>query len=165
MSGNGTCLLTTRQISQKVDRMAMEIIERNYKESELYIAGIAQNGYLLAKALCQVLKKRSKFKITLLRLVVDKDNPIGKEIAVDLKAGELKGKVVLVVDDVLNSGMTLMYGIAPFLAVPVKKLNTAVLVDRSHRRYPVHADHVGLSLSTTLQEHVEVDFKKGVFIK
>ncbi|MCC7302410.1 MAG: phosphoribosyltransferase [Bacteroidia bacterium] len=167
MKNKGTLLLSQKQISQKVERMAMEILERNYREKELIIAGIEKNGFLLAKELAKALKKHKRFRILLRSLRVDKEHPIGKKVETGLTAGELTGKVVLVVDDVLNSGSTLMYGLKPFLSVPLKKLNTAVLVDRSHRRYPVHADHVGLSLSTTLQEHVEVKFGKGggVFIR
>lgn len=165
MAAKGTCLLNPRQISQKVDRIAMEILERNYREKELILAGIEKNGYLFAKELVAALKRYSKIKLVLLKLKVDKDDPIDKKVDIGMRDGELKGKVVLVVDDVLNSGMTLMYGLAPFLKVELKRLNTVVLVERSHRRYPVKGDHVGLSLSTTLQEHVEVDFGKGVFIK
>ncbi len=167
MKSKGTCLLSTKQIAQKVNRLAMEIYEHNHLEKEIVLAGIAENGYLFAKDLAATLAKISPIKVCLLKLKVDKDKPIGKVVEIGMSDKDLKGKVVIVADDVLNSGMTLMYGIKPFLSVQLKKLNTVVLVDRSHRRYPVHADFVGLSLSTTLQEHVTVAFGKtgGVFLK
>ena len=73
----------------------------------------------------------------------------------------MKGKAVVVVDDVLESGRTMMYGIDPFLKFSVKRLTTVVLVDRDHHSYPIRADFVGVSLATTMQEHISVELNGG----
>jgi pyrimidine operon attenuation protein/uracil phosphoribosyltransferase len=156
-----TLILTSKQIEQKINRIAYEIYENNPDEKEIIIAGIAENGFLLAKRIADVLKKISPIKGQLIEIKVNKDNPLSAEIKIALKEKELKNKVIVLVDDVLNSGKTLIFGAKPFLAAPVKRLTTVVLVDRGHNRYPIKADFVGLSLSTTLQEHILVELKKG----
>lgn len=157
-----TLILNSKQIQQKINRIAYEIYENNYTESEIIIAGIASNGYLFAKRLTEVLISISPVKIKLIEIVIDKKNPLSKEITIALSEKELKNKVIVLVDDVLDSGKTLIFGAKPFLNSPIKALTTAVLVDRGHNRYPIKADFVGLSLSTTLQEHVTVELdKKG----
>jgi len=157
-----TLILTGKQIEQKINRIAYEIYENNYTEKEIIIAGIVDNGYILAKRIAAVLQKISAIKIVLTEVFVDKEDPAAHEIKIALSDKELKNKVIVLVDDVLNSGKTLIFGAKPFLSSPVKRLTTVVLVDRGHNRYPIKADFVGLSLSTTLQEHITVTFdKKG----
>jgi len=157
-----TLVLNSKQIDQKINRIAYEILENNYTEKEIIIAGISKNGFLLAQRLNTVLKKIASIKTTLIEIVIDKENPLAKEIKISLSEKELKNKVVILVDDVLNSGKTLIFGAKPFLVSPLKRLTTVVLVDRGHNRYPIKADFVGLSLSTTLQEHISVELdKKG----
>lgn len=157
-----TLILNSKQIEQKVNRIAFEILENNYSEKEIIIAGISKNGFLLAKRLNDVLKKIATIKTTLIEIVIDKEDPLAKEIKISLSEKELKNKVVILVDDVLNSGKTLIFGAKPFLVSPLKRLTTVVLVDRGHNRFPIKADFVGLSLSTTLQEHISVELdKKG----
>ncbi|MFY9311259.1 MAG: phosphoribosyltransferase family protein [Bacteroidia bacterium] len=159
---NRTLILNSKQIQQKINRIAYEIYENNYDEKEIIIAGIANNGFLFAKRLADVLKTISPIKTKLIEIVLDKKNPLAKEIKIDLTAKELNNKVIILADDVLNSGKTLIFGAKPFLNSPVKRLTTAILVDRGHNRYPIKADFVGLSLSTTLQEHITVELdKKG----
>ncbi|MGQ0829386.1 MAG: phosphoribosyltransferase family protein [Bacteroidota bacterium] len=156
-----TLILTGKQIEQKINRIAYQIYENNYDEKDILIAGIAPSGYLLAKQIAEVLQKISPIKTRLIEIVINKDNPLATQIKIALTEKELKNKVIILVDDVLNSGKTLMFGAKPFLVAPVKRLTTAVLVDRGHNRYPIKADFVGLSLSTTLQEHITVELKKG----
>jgi pyrimidine operon attenuation protein/uracil phosphoribosyltransferase len=156
-----TLILTSKQIEQKINRIAYEIYENNPDEKEIIIAGIADNGFLLAKRIADVLKKISPIKNQLLEIKINKENPLSAEIKISLKEKDLKNKVIILVDDVLNSGKTLIFGAKPFLGAPVKRLTTVVLVDRGHNRYPIKADFVGLSLSTTLQEHISVELKKG----
>jgi pyrimidine operon attenuation protein/uracil phosphoribosyltransferase len=155
-----TLVLTSKQIEQKINRIAYQIYENNYDEKELLIAGIVGNGFLLAKRLAAVLGKISPIKVTTLEVVLDKAKPLASEIQVTVTERELKNKVVVLVDDVLNSGKTMIFGAKPFLSAPLKRLNTAVLVDRGHNLYPIKADFVGLSLSTTLQEHISVEISK-----
>lgn len=167
MGGKRALILTEKQITQKVNRLAMEIYERNYLEKEIILAGVAENGHEFAEMLTDVLKRTASFKVQLVKLTVNKKDPIGKKVVLGMDEKKAKGKVVIIVDDVLNSGKTLMYGLKPFLSVDVKKLNIAVLVNRSHQQYPMKADYVGLSLSTTLKEHISVEFGKkgGVYLE
>jgi pyrimidine operon attenuation protein / uracil phosphoribosyltransferase len=160
MVATQTLILNSKQIQQKINRIAYEIYENNYDEKEIIIAGIADNGYFLAKRLADVLKKIAPLEVNLLSIKLDKKNPLAEEIKINLSDKELKNKVIVLVDDVLNSGKTLMFGAKPFLTTPVKRLITAVLVDRGHNRYPIKADYVGLSLSTTLREHITVEIEK-----
>jgi len=125
------------------------------------IAGIAANGFLLSKRIADVLQSISKIKVQLAEIRFDKEDPFSTAVEAPLSNKELKNKVVVLVDDVLNSGKTLIFGAKLFLNAPLKRLTTAVLVDRGHNRYPIKADVVGLSLSTTLQEHITVELKKG----
>ena len=157
---SNTLILNSKQIEQKINRIAYEIYENNYDEKEIVVAGISDNGYLLAKRIADVLQKISSIKTKLIEIKVDKEDPIASEIKISLTDKELKNKVIILVDDVLNSGKTLIFGAKPFLNSPVKCLVTAVLVDRGHNRYPIKADFVGLSLSTTLQEHITVELNK-----
>lgn len=157
-----TLVLNSKQIEQKINRIAYQIYENNYNEKEIVIAGIAGSGYILAKRVADVLKSISKIKIVLIEIKVNKENPAGQKIKISLTESELKNKVIVLIDDVLNSGKTLIFGAKPFLETPVKSLTTAVLVNRGHPRYPIRADFVGLSLSTTLQELITVELdKKG----
>ena len=161
-----TLVLDKKQVQQKLDRLAWQIYEQNYKEKEIIIAGIADRGVLLAKKLADKLIEISNIKVKLAAIKVDKDNPFYKDIEVDIQEKEYKNKVIILVDDVLNSGKTLMYGAKYFLSVPLKRLSTIVLVDRNHNRFPIKADFVGLSLSTTLKEHISVELEKnaGVYL-
>jgi pyrimidine operon attenuation protein/uracil phosphoribosyltransferase len=159
MVASKSLILNTQQIEQKINRMAWEIYETNSSESEMIIAGIQPNGYFLAKRIAKALESISPFKVRLYELHIKKENPVDQQVEMKIPLDELKGKVIVVVDDVLNSGKTLIYGVRPFLAIPVKRLQTAVLVDRNHNRYPIKSDYTGLSLATTLQEHISVELE------
>ena len=162
MPNSKTLILNAVQIQQKIDRIAYQIYENNFTEKEIIIAGIASRGYILAQRLSEKLQEISKIKITLASLTLDKEHPMETEVKLSLDKTLFEGKVVILVDDVLNSGKALIYGVAPFLKVRVKRITTVVLVDRNHNRFPIKADFVGLSLNTTLQEHISVELtKKG----
>lgn len=154
-------ILNTQQIQQKLNRLAYEIYEHTLEEKEIILAGIEGNGYLVAKKLTTILKKIAPYKVTLGKITLDKKNPLSKKPITDFTDKDYKNKTIFVVDDVLNSGKTLIYAVQLFLTQPIKKLHTVILVDRSHTQYPVKADFVGLSLSTTLQEHIVADFSKS----
>jgi pyrimidine operon attenuation protein / uracil phosphoribosyltransferase len=156
-----TLILTSDQIHQKINRIAYEIYENNYDEKEIILAGIVGNGYLLAERITKALRNISPLKITLIDVVIDKKNPVANKTQIKLTDADLTNKVIILVDDVLNSGKTLIFGAKPFLNCPIKRLTTVVLVDRGHNRYPIKADFVGLSLSTTLQEHITVEMTVG----
>ena len=156
-----TLLLNHEQIQQKINRMAYQLFENNYSESEIVLAGIEQRGFVLAQRIQLALSNFSKQKVILLSIEVEKDSPYQtfqqKEIAREI----FENKVLIVIDDVLNSGKTLIYGVNQFLHAPVKKISTLVLIDRNHKRFPVNADYVGLSLATTLKQNIKVVFSGG----
>ncbi|OIQ36064.1 MAG: phosphoribosyltransferase [Bacteroidetes bacterium MedPE-SWsnd-G1] len=152
-------ILTNEQINHKIKRISFQILEENVNENEIIIAGIAANGFILAKKIKTVLEDISNASIVLCEVIIDKKNPLN-EIKTSLKANEYRGKPLVLVDDVLNSGTTLIYGIKHFLDVPLKSFKTAVLVNRNHKKYPVKADYKGISLSTTLQDNITVEFNK-----
>tara|TARA_R110001583_G_scaffold135989_3_gene287838 strand:- start:17753 stop:18250 length:498 start_codon:yes stop_codon:yes gene_type:complete len=151
-------ILTNEQIHNKTRRIAYQIYEDNCKEKEIIIAGINGNGYVFAQKICKILTAISDLNVVLCEVKIDKKNPL-KEVSTDLKSNNYKNKTLILVDDVLNSGTTLIYGIKHFLEVPLKRFNTAVLVNRNHKKYPVKADYKGISLSTSMREHVSVVFE------
>ena len=148
-------ILDYTQIKKKIERISLQIIESNIDEDEIIIAGIEKNGYLIAEKISDEIKKFSEKKIQLCNVKIDKKNP-RKEITLSLVEEQYANMSVVIVDDVLNSGSTLMYAVKYFLDTKLKKLKTAVLVDRNHKKYPIKADYKGLSLSTSIQNHVEV---------
>ncbi|MDT0644836.1 phosphoribosyltransferase family protein [Zunongwangia sp. F363] len=152
-------ILNQAEIQHKIKRIAYQILENNIDEKEIILAGIAKNGFELAKRLQKELEKISALKSELCEVKIDKKNPLGS-ISTSLKAEDYKDKSVVLVDDVLNSGTTLIYGVRHFLDVPLKQFKTAVLVDRNHKKYPVKADFKGISLSTSLNETVKLKFEK-----
>ena len=157
----GTQILNKEQAAQKIDRMAYEIWENNSREKEIVIAGIANRGYQLADILAKKVEEISNLKVLLVEICVNKKELQKADPTIDMEPEVLKNKVVIVVDDVLNSGKTLLYALNPFLDFPIKTLSVATLLNRSYRNYPVQAKYVGTSLSTTLQEHIEVEFGKN----
>lgn len=156
---SSSIILNTEQIDHKIKRIAYQIYESNVNEDHIILAGIAKNGYEFAKRLQVVLEKISNLKVELCEVKVDKKNPLN-EVKTSLPSSSYTNKSIVLIDDVLNSGTTLIYGVKHFLDVPLKQFKTAVLVDRSHKKYPVKADFKGISLSTSLNETVKVQFSK-----
>jgi pyrimidine operon attenuation protein/uracil phosphoribosyltransferase len=156
-----TLILDHQQIQQKLNRLAYQVFEANYKEDEIIVAGIEPNGAFLAQRLAGKLKEITGKKIGLATLKVNKDNPLQSELVCEKGGCEFAGKSVVLVDDVLNTGRTMIYGIKYFLEYPIKQLSTVVLVDRDHKKFPVRADYIGLALSTNLLEHVSVEMQEG----
>ncbi|MEJ6791357.1 MAG: phosphoribosyltransferase family protein [Lacinutrix sp.] len=152
------CILSHEEINHKIRRIAYQIYEANSNEDEVILAGIDSNGYILAKKLKSVLTKISPINPILCKVIINKKKPL-ERIKTSIKKEEYTNKSVILIDDVLNSGTTLVYGVKHFLDVPLKKFKTAVLVNRNHKKYPVKADFKGISLSTSLNEHVEVVLK------
>jgi len=161
-----TRILDKNQLKQKVNRLAWQIYERNHEESEIVVVGIQKRGVELAKRISKVIRSISNINIIEANIKLDKDNPFDSDVVFSLLSIDIENKVVVLVDDVLNSGKTLMYASSEFLTVPLIKLSTVVLVNRNHNRYPIKADYEGMSLSTTLQEHINVIFGKeeGVYL-
>jgi len=166
MSGKSK-ILDINEIDQKLKRLAWQVYEKNSAEKEIIVVGVSERGLILAKQLVVHIQEISNIKTKISLLDLDKDNPYNKEVSINLQEKEYANKVVLLVDDVLNSGKTLMYAAKHFLTTPLTSLSIMVLVDRNHNRYPIKADYIGLSLATTLQEYINVDLKgadKGVYL-
>ena len=160
MTTEANLILNQEQINQKVKRIAYQIYESNSNEKEVIIAGIVGNGYIFAEKLVATLQEISTLNIVICEVFVNKKKPL-EPITTSLEISEYKNKSLVLVDDVLNSGTTLIYGVKHFLNVPLKRFKTAVLVNRNHKKYPVKADFKGVSLSTSIKEHIQVEFSKN----
>ncbi len=151
-------ILDQAPAEKKMRRMALEIIENNIDEKEIILAGVRESGIVVARHMQELLSEISDVKTELISITLDKKEPgtvtLSKEI-------DFNNKVVILVDDVANSGRTLLYALKPFLAFHPKKIQMLVLVERSHNSFPVHPDYVGLPVSTTLQEHIYVEVEEG----
>lgn len=163
MSTKKTLILDKEQIKQKSKRIAYQILEDNFDETTIVLAGIADRGYVFAQRLQTILKEIAPEKeIELFKVSIQKSKR-NLEASTDISVEQAKDKVVIIVDDVLNSGRTLAYALGVFINVPLKKMRTAVLIDRSHHIFPIFSDYYGTKLSTILKEHVDVvleDFDK-----
>ncbi|WP_288982317.1 phosphoribosyltransferase family protein [uncultured Flavobacterium sp.] len=153
-------ILTDKEITHKTKRIAYQIYETFVNEEEVVLAGITTNGYIFAKKIGAELNAISDLKITLCEVKINKNQP-QDIITTSIPKEEYQNKGLVLIDDVLSSGTTLIYGVKHFLEVPLSKFKTAVLVDRNHKKYPVKADFKGLSLSTSLQEHIQVVFEEN----
>jgi pyrimidine operon attenuation protein/uracil phosphoribosyltransferase len=163
---NKITVLDHERVQRKLERIAHQLHEENFEEKGIVLIGIADRGPLLVKRLAKRLQEISDLETTTVVLELDKDSPREKPVKLSVDVSVLEGKVVVLVDDVLMSGRTLMYAASHLVQAPLKKLVTVVLVDRMHRTFPIRADIVGLTLSTTLQEHISVEFgrKDAVYL-
>ena len=162
---SSSLILDQLNIDKKITRIAWEIYEDNTQHDSIYLIGICGRGEILASKLGEEISKISSIKVNLVVLNINKDNPIEVNLSFDLKS--LSNQVVVLVDDVLNTGKTLMYSCQFLLTINLLKLNTVVLVERLHNSYPIKANYVGLSLATTLQNYVTVILegnRKGVYL-
>lgn len=162
MSETKTLVLNHKQIKQKIIRMAYEVYERNASEKEIIFAGITGMGQQLAGFLAESLREISPLHVRVLEIHLNKHDVNRGDVELSEK-GDLTEKCIVVVDDVLNTGKTLLYALKPFLDVGVKKIEVAVLVNRSHKLFPVNPDYTGLELATTLNEHITVDLSTENF--
>ena len=153
-------ILTHEEIKHKTKRIAYQIFETFVNEEEVILAGIANNGYLFAQKIATELALISDLKVTLCEVKINKQNP-QSPVTTSIPSAEYQNKALVLIDDVLSTGTTLIYGVKHFLEVPLSKFKTAVLVDRNHKKYPVKADFKGISLSTSLQEHIQVVFEEN----
>ncbi len=151
-------ILAKREIEQIIKRMAFEIYEQNHVLKEIYLAGIDDNGLKIAEMIAENLRSISQIQPKLLRVDIDKDVKYQPKVEVS-NLPESEDFTIVVIDDVLNSGRTMMYALSPFLSLKVRKLQTAVLVNRSHKRFPLAVDFKGLELGTTIEEHIQVNIK------
>lgn len=152
--------------ARKLQRMAYEILENNLDEKELILAGIRDSGSVIARNIQQLLQQIGGLKTDIIDISLDKKDPGEIQLSKNM---DFSNKVIVVIDDVANSGKTMLYAMKPFLAFQPKKIQTLALVERTHKKYPVKTDYVGLSVATTLQEHIYVDVEnstiKGAYLQ
>ncbi len=160
MKTENNIILNNIQVNNKIRRIALQILESNINEDEIVLAGISSNGFLIAQKLKNIISNYSTVKILLSEVIINKKDLLA-DVKTSITSEEYKNKSVILVDDVLHSGATLIYGVKHFLNTPLKQLKTAVLVNRNHKKYPVKADFKGLSLSTSINEHVEIVFENN----
>ena len=153
-------ILEQDQIDKIIKRIAYQILENNSQELEIFLIGIKNNGYVLAELIYHQLKQISNLNITLYSIQINKKDPL-KSIEHNFDLKKMKNKSIVLIDDVLNSGRTLLYGVKFLLDIPLSNFNTAVLIDRNHKKYPIKIDFKGISLSTSIEENVSVVFEKN----
>jgi pyrimidine operon attenuation protein/uracil phosphoribosyltransferase len=159
MNTSKNYILTRDVVQKKMRRMAYEILENNIDEKEIILVGIKESGTVVAKNVQRMLKEIATIKTELVDLTIDKKNP--KDVLIEPTV-DFQDKIIIVIDDVSNSGKTLLYALKPFLDFHPKKIQTLVLVERSHTSFPVRPDYVGLSIASTMQEHIYVEVKGDV---
>jgi pyrimidine operon attenuation protein / uracil phosphoribosyltransferase len=149
-------ILSHLEIEQKINRLAHQIIENCFEENLIHIGGIIGNGHILSEKIATIIKSQSDLEVNTFEININKSEPWAESITLSADVDSLKNGFILLVDDVLNSGKTMQYALTEILRFPTKAIKTVALVDRTHRRFPIKADFVGLGLSTTLKERVEV---------
>jgi pyrimidine operon attenuation protein / uracil phosphoribosyltransferase len=153
-------ILDKQQILRKLQRLTVEILERNYGEKEIILVGINRNGLAMASLLAKEFEGRTATKVQLTQLRINPAKPLDGSVFVDMPLNTVNNKVVILIDDVANTGRTIFYAIRPFLDALPKKVEVAVLVDRKHKSFPIQPDYVGLSLATTLKENIDVQIRE-----
>lgn len=148
------CILAAETANRMIRRMAFQVAENNTDASEIVLAGIVGNGVVLAEKLAVELRQILPAQITMALININKKDPLHAVVTPEIN---LTGGVVLVVDDVSNTGKTLLYALKPVLRFLPRKIQTLVLVERSHKLFAVQPDYVGLTVATTLQEHISVE--------
>jgi pyrimidine operon attenuation protein/uracil phosphoribosyltransferase len=152
-------IILSKEVSyRKIQRMAYEIVERNIDEKEIIVGGIKESGLIIANLLKGFLKEIFNGEIIILEIAIDKKNPKNVSLSQEI---DFDNKIIIIVDDVSNTGKTLLYSLKPFLSFYPKKIQTLVLVERSHKEFPVSPDYVGLSVSTALSEKIIVETEAG----
>lgn len=147
-------ILSKETADRKLRRMALEVAERNYKKEELILIGIRENGSFIAKKIAQYLREVFAGKIKVIDLSINKKQPGEIQLSESI---DFNNKVIVLIDDVANSGRTMLYALKPLLLHLPEKIQTLALVERTHKQFPIAVDYVGLSVSTTLQENIVVE--------
>jgi pyrimidine operon attenuation protein/uracil phosphoribosyltransferase len=147
-------VLDFEKISRICGRLAYQILENNINEDEILLVGIKEKGYEIAKIIEQKLKDINSSKVHLKSITIDKKNP-NQMFEYDINFNQMP-KSVYLVDDVLNTGKTLMFAVNSLLKYDFELIKTLVLIDRNHKRYPIKVDFKGISLSTNLDDTVKL---------
>jgi len=153
-------ILSKKQIDQKIKRIAYEIYENNIEENEVVLAGISENGFIMASLIEKELNEISPLQVETVKISIDKNSPSTSEITLS-NPQSFSNKAVILLDDVLNTGKTVAFTLKAFLNSDVKKIEVGVLVNRNHKLFPIYPKYTGYELATTFTDHVEVLLKKG----
>lgn len=156
-------ILDGPQIRQKIKRMAFEIYESNFEEREIILTGIHENGFLLARLLGDEISRISGLAVEVIGIHLHKTEPLHHPIRLEPEPGSLQGRVIILVDDVLNTGKTLAYSLKSLLPMDPGKIETATLINRHHTQFPISATYTGMSLATTLHDHIRVVLTEDAF--
>ncbi|MEO5893928.1 MAG: phosphoribosyltransferase family protein [Ferruginibacter sp.] len=152
--GEKKYILSKEVVEKKLRRMALQVAEQNYEEPQLVLIGIRENGIVIANKISAYLQEIFKGEILVIELTINKKRPANIKLEPMI---DFNGKAILLIDDVANSGSTMLYALKPLLETYPKKIQTLALVERTHKSFPIDVDYVGLSISTTLDEHVYVE--------
>jgi len=158
-------IMDKEDIQRTINRIAYQIYENNIDEKNLIVTGIVKNGLTLANRIIIELNRIGCLNVQLIEIIINKKNP-RNEVLMTKNLDFCEGKSVVIVDDVLNTGSTLIYAVRHFLSIELKHLQTAVLVNRNHKSFPIKADFKGISLSTSIKERIDVRFgdEEGVYL-
>jgi pyrimidine operon attenuation protein/uracil phosphoribosyltransferase len=151
-------ILNKQTADKKLHRMALEVAERNQETDSLILIGIKENGIFIANKIAIYLKEVFKADIKVLELWLDKKDPGEIKLSENI---DFNNKSILLIDDVANSGRTMFYALKPFLQQKPKQVETLALVERTHKKFPIAVDYVGLSVSTTKHENIVVEVRDG----
>lgn len=154
-------IIPHKQVKQKIKRLAIEILEHNYDQKVIYLMGINNNGYRFAGLIQKEMQTVGKAEVHLINVRLNAAKPLDQEVTLSMELKDLASKTIILVDDVANSGRTLYYATKPLMNIIPGKLEAAVLVDRTHKLFPINVDYVGISLATTLKQDIQVDLDDG----
>lgn len=155
---NNKQIMTAGVANKKLRRMALQVVEQNYNATQLILIGIKANGTVIAKKISQYIKEVFTGEVIVLELSMDKKNPLAIALSADMNFND---KIIVLIDDVANSGRTMLYALKPLLNQLPQKIQTLALVERTHKSFPVDVDYVGFSVSTTADEHIRVEVENG----
>ena len=155
---NKKYILSAEVANKKLRRMALQVVEQNYNEKQLILIGIKKNGTVIAEKICQYVKEVFGGEVVVLELTIDKKKPAAITLSAPM---DFTDKIILLIDDVANSGRTMLYALKPLLEQLPKKIQTLALVERTHKTFPIDVDYVGFSVSTTEDEHIHVEVEHG----
>ncbi len=149
-------ILSKQDIEKKINRLAFQLLENCFEEKTLFLGGIVGNGIVLANRIAKIIQDNSDLTVVVFEIKINKSEPWAEKTVLTASKDDLKNGYIVLIDDVLNSGKTMQYALMEVLQFPTKAIKTLTLVDRTHRRFPIKANFIGLSLSTTLKDRVEV---------
>ena len=154
------------EVRRALTRIAHEIVERNKGTDDLVIVGIRTRGAPLADRVARLIAEfegvdlpSGALDVTLYRDDVALRSP--RNLEATTVPGDLDGRVVVLVDDVLYTGRTIRAAFDAILDLGrPRAIRLEVVVDRGHRELPIRADHVGKNLPTAADEIVKVHLEE-----